>query len=34
MWVLQDIITQYVVGIVLCVIIFIVWKITHRGQKL
>lgn len=34
MWVLQDIITQYVIGIVLCTIIFIIWKINHKNEKL
>lgn len=34
MWVLQDIVTQYVMGIVFCAIIFAIWKITHKGEKL
>ena len=34
MWVLQDIVTQYVIGIVLCIIITVIWKITHKGEKL
>ncbi len=34
MWVLQDIVTQYVMGIVLCAIIFAIWKVTHKGEKL
>lgn len=34
MWVLQDIVTQYVMGIVICAIIFVIWKVTHKGQKL
>lgn len=34
MWVLQDIVTQYIIGIVLCAIIFGIWKATHKGQKL
>ncbi len=34
MWVLQDIVTQYVIGFVLCAIIFVIWKITHKGEKL
>lgn len=34
MWVLQDIVTQYVMGIVLCAIIFVIWKLTHKGEKL
>ncbi len=34
MWVLQDIVTQYILGIVFCIIIFAVWKIRHKGQKL
>jgi hypothetical protein len=34
MWILQDIVTQYVIGIVLCAIITIIWKLTHKGEKL
>lgn len=34
MWVLQDIVTQYIIGFVLCAIIFIIWKISHKGEKL
>lgn len=34
MWVLQDIVTQYIIGFVLCTIIFIIWKIGHKGAKL
>ncbi len=34
MWVLQDIIIQYVLGIVFCTIIFIIWKINHKDTKL
>lgn len=34
LWVVQDMITQYVIGIVLCTIIFLCWKIGHKGQKL
>ena len=33
MWVGQDIITQLVMGLVICAILFGVWKITHRGEK-
>lgn len=34
MWVIMDIVTQYVIGIVLCAIIYGVWKISHKGEKL
>lgn len=34
MFVIQDIIAQYIIGIVLCTIIFIIWKIGHKGEKL
>ena len=34
LWVFQDIITQYVIGFVLCFIIFLIWKVTNKGQKL
>ena len=34
MWVLGDIVLQYVFGIVFCAIIFCIWKITHKGKKL
>ncbi len=33
MWVAQDIITQLVMGLVICAILFGVWKITHKGEK-
>lgn len=34
LWIVQDIITQYIMGIVLCAIIFLFWKVSHRGEKL
>lgn len=34
MFVIQDIITQYVIGIALCIIIWGIWKIRHKGEKL
>ena len=34
MFVIQDIITQYIIAIVLCTIIFIIWKIGHKNEKL
>ncbi len=33
-WVLQDIIIQFVMGMVLCAICFCIWKIGHKGEKL
>ncbi len=33
-WVLTDIIIQFVMGLVICLICFLVWKITHKGEKL
>lgn len=33
-WVLRDIIIQFVMGIVICFICFLIWKITHKGEKL
>lgn len=33
-WVLQDIIIQFVMGMVLCLIFFIIWKLGHKGEKL
>ncbi len=33
-FVLSDIITQLVMGLVLCFIIYLVWKISHKGEKL
>lgn len=34
LWVVQDIISQYIIGLILCAIIFVIWKLTHRGEKL
>ncbi len=34
MWVIQDIATQYIFGIVFCIILFFIWKITNKGEKL
>lgn len=34
MWIIQDIVTQYIIGIVFCAIITGIWKITHKGEKL
>lgn len=34
LWVIQDIISQYIIGFVLCFIIFLIWKISHKGEKL
>lgn len=34
LWIVQDIITQLIIGFVLCTIIFLFWKVSHRGEKL
>ena len=33
-FVAQDIITQLVMGLIICAIFVIVWKIGHKGEKL
>lgn len=33
-WILQDIIIQLVMGLVICFIIYLIWKIGHKGEKL
>lgn len=34
LWIVQDIITQYVIGIALCTLFFAIWKVTHKNEKL
>ena len=34
LWVLQDVLIQFVMGMVICLIIFLIWKIGHKGEKL
>lgn len=33
-FVVQDIVVQLVVGLVICAIFVIAWKIGHKGEKL